>query len=256
MDLLDQVAIITGSSSGIGRVIAKRMAEAGANVSIAARRLNLLEELAEEIEEEEGTKALPIKTDMAEPSDIDNLVEETMDEYGKIDILVNNAGVNLAGGDPLEQSRESTMKEVKINFTGLYILSQEVAKKMLEREYGRIINISSIAADVGIPGMTVYGGTKKGVRGLTQALAIHLARHGINVNSISPGLTKVKRIEKVIKEKGDEIFDLERIPKERLARPEEIADTAVFLSSELSEYITGVNINVDGGVQYTAGMYL
>lgn len=256
IDLSGKTAIVTGASSGIGRVTAKRMAEAGADVSVAARRVTLLEELAEEIEDEYGTKALPVKTDLVEPSEIDNLVEETMDEYGKIDILVNNAGVNLAGGDPMEQSREDTLTEVKINFIGTYILSQEVGKIMEEQGSGRIVNISSVVADVGIPAMAVYGGTKKGIRGMTQALAIRLARSGINVNSVSPGLTDVKRIRKLIEEKGDDIYDLDRIPKGRLAKPEEIADAVIFLSSDLSEYITGLNINVDGGVQFTAGLYL
>jgi len=143
-----------------------------------------------------------------------------------------------------------------VNLCGLFLLSQRVANAMLDADVdsGRIVNISSVVGHVGVPAMTVYSGTKAGVYGITWGLAAELSPHGITVNSISPGMIRVGRIENLMEEK-DELYDLDRIPVGRLGDPEEIADACVFLASNRTKYVTGEDLRVDGGVVITAGLY-
>lgn len=254
LDLSGRTAIVTGAGRGIGERIATHVAAAGADVVLAARTKSEIEATAEDVEAE-GVSALAVPTDLGDPDDIDRLVEATVGTFGAPEILINNAAANLAN-DPMEQSIDEVDTMLDVNLRGVFVLSQRVANAMLDGDVdaGRIVNVASVAGHVGIPAMTVYSGTKAGLYGITRGLAAELSSHGITVNSVSPGMIRVDRIEQLMAEKGD-LYDLDRIPVGRLGDPEEIADACVFLASDRAGYVSGEDLRVDGGVAITAGLY-
>lgn len=256
VDLTEKTAIITGAGRGIGYVIAERFAEAGANVVAVARTEAEIDAVIEMITETYNVDGLALPTDLRRVNDITTIVDETVEAIGVPDILINNAGANIVK-PPLDCTNNEVETMLDVNLQGLFLLAQEfgVAYRDAELETGRIINISSVVAALGIPAMTFYAGTKAGVRGLTRGLAAEFARDGITVNSVSPGLTRIDRTETVIEERGDEVFDLDRIPMGRLATPDDIANACLFLASESAGYITGEDMLIDGGVAFTAGLY-
>lgn len=254
LDLSGRTALVTGAGRGIGEEIATHVAAAGADVVLAARTASEIEATAEDVEAA-GVSALAVPTDLGDPDDIDRLVEETVETFGAPDILINNAAANLAN-DPMAQPIDEVDTMLDVNLRGVFVLSQRVANAMLDGDVdaGRIVNVSSVAGHVGIPAMTVYSGTKAGLYGITRGLAAELSSHGITVNSVSPGMIRVDRIERLMDEKG-ELYDLDRIPVGRLGDPEEIADACVFLASDRARYVSGEDLRVDGGVAITAGLY-
>lgn len=254
LDLSGRTAIVTGAGRGIGEEIATHVAAAGADVVLAARTASEIEATAEDVEAA-GVSALAVPTDLGDPGDVDRLVEETVESFGAPDVLINNAAANLAN-DPMEQSIDEVDTMLDVNLRGVFLLSQRVANAMLDGDVdaGRIVNVSSVAGHVGIPAMTVYSATKAGLYGVTRGLAAELSSHGITVNSVSPGMIRVGRIERLMAEKGD-LYDLDRIPVGRLGDPEEIADACVFLASDRARYVSGEDLRVDGGVAITAGLY-
>lgn len=254
INLSGKTAIVTGAGRGIGEEVAYTLADAGANVVAAARTGTEIEDTIERVESL-GVEGLAVPTDLASPADIDALVDVTIGAFGPPEILINNAAANIAN-DPLEQPSDEVNTMMDVNFRGLFLLSQRIANELLDSDAdtGRIINVASVVAHLGVPAMTVYSGTKAGICGLTRGLAAELSKHGITVNSISPGMTRVERIERLMDEKG-EIYDLDRIPAARLGMPEEIASACVFLASDHASYITGIDLPVDGGVKITAGLY-
>lgn len=253
LDLQNQIALVTGAGRGIGAEIATRFAEAGADVVVAARTESELARTVDRVEAH-NVEGVAVTTDLSEADDIDRLVDRTIEAFGVPDVLVNNAAANLAA-DPLEQDVTDVDTMLSVNLRGLFLLSQRVAQEQVEAGVeGRIVNVSSIVGSLGVPAMTVYGGTKAGVHGVTQGLAAELASHGITVNSVSPGMTRVGRIEDLMTEKG-ELYDIDRIPAGRLGEPKEIADACLYLASDLAGYVTGEDLRVDGGVTITAGLY-
>lgn len=257
VDLAGQTAIVTGAGRGIGRTIAREFAACGANIVAAARTESEIEAVATAIEEEHGVETLAVTTDLSENSDIERLLTETQDAFGMADILVNNAGANIVK-PPLELSIEEIDTMLRVNVRGLFLLSRAFGREFRSADLssGRIINISSLTAQLGIPAMSLYSGTKNSVIGMTRGLAAAFADDGITVNSVSPGLTRIERTEQVIKEKEGEVFDLDRIPLGRVGEPEDTAAACLYLASDAAGYVTGVDIPVDGGVTFTAGLYL
>jgi len=255
VDLSGRTAIVTGAGRGIGEAIAETFAAAGADVVAAARTESEIEATVDTVESH-GVDGLAVRTDLTDVGDIDRLVDRTVNEFGDPDVLVNNAGANLSN-PPLEHTTGEVETMLSVNLQGLFALTQRFARALRESDAdaGRVVNVSSIAAHVGVPTMTFYGGTKAGIEGLTRGFAAALAPDGVTVNSVSPGLTRVGRTEAFIDDRGETALDFDRIPLDRVGRPEDVADACLFLASEHAGYITGEDIRVDGGVGVTAGLY-
>jgi len=256
IDLSGETALVTGAGRGIGADVVRRFAEAGADVVAAARSVDELSAIVTEVEEEHGVSGLAVPTDLTDVAEIEALVEASVDEFGVPSILVNNAGANLIG-DPLEHTVEEVDTMLDVNVRGLFLLTQRWAEayRASDLERGRVINISSVIAELGVPMMTLYSGTKSGVRGITRGFAATLAPDGVTVNSVSPGLTRVGRTEGLIDSPEDSPLDFDRIPAGRVGAPVDSANACLFLASDLASYVTGVDILVDGGVAFTAGLY-
>lgn len=245
IDLRGKIAIVTGASSGIGRAIALILASAGSAVVLAARRIERLKELAKEIEKM-GQKALPLKVDVTVKEDIQKMVAETMAKFGKVDILVNNAGV-LEFKNFLDIDEASWDKILNVNLRGYFWAAQEVAKQMVKKRYGKIINIASIAGLAAFPQIAVYNTSKAGVILLTKSMATELGPFNINVNAIAPGVIETEMTEGLLKDPKTKQEFLTKIPLGRTGQPEDIGRVALFLASDLSSYMTGETVVVDGG---------
>ena len=251
-DLKGKVAIVTGGGRGIGQFMASGLAEAGANVVLASRKLANCEKEAGELAKL-GVKTLAVQCDMAKKDDIDNLVKATMDTFGTIDILVNNAGLTW-GAPTLDFPLERWDKIFEVNVRGVWILSQQVARIMKEKGGGKMINVSSIygsrgSAEEAHPAVA-YNPSKAAVEIMTKNLAIKLARYKIYVNCIAPGFFKTDMMAYVFKPEMKAILDLTlaAIPLNMYGEENEIKGLAVFLASKASNYITGGVFPVDGGL--------
>jgi NAD(P)-dependent dehydrogenase (short-subunit alcohol dehydrogenase family) len=245
MRLKEQVAIITGAGQGIGKAIAFTLGREGAAIVVNDIKLELAKKVADEITVQ-GGKAQSIKADISNAKEVNKLVEMTLDYYKKIDILVNNAGVQKLM-PALELPEEEWDRTIDINLKGQFLCSQAVAKYMIEQKRGKIINIASIGAHISTPGIAAYCASKGGVIQLTRALATEWGPYNINVNAVSPGLTMTALVEDSWKRNPDFVGGIDRIPLQRLAKPEDIANVVLFLASEESDYISGEEIIVDGG---------
>lgn len=256
VDLSGSTTIVTGAGRGIGAEIAIQFAEAGSNIVAAARTESEIEATARRCQGVHDVRVLAHSTDLKGTSDIDALIDETLEVLGPPDILINNAAENLTN-PPVDQPLEDVDVMIETNLRGVFVLTQRFARAFREASHqsGRVVNVASVAGQLGVPAMTLYGGTKAGIYGITRGFAAALASEGITVNSVTPGLIDIDRIEHLIEEKGDELYELDRIPLERLGRPEDIAKTCLFLASENAGYITGEDVRVDGGVAFTAGLY-
>ena len=253
--LTGKVALVTGGGRGIGRAIALALARAGAGVAVAARTRSQLEAVAAEIARLDGASAFPQELDVTDPGSIPHALGRITAALGPIDILVNNAG--LAVSAPLSETNlELWERHVRVNLTGPYLLTQAVLPRMLERRWGRIINIAATAGKQGFAQATAYTASKHALVGFTRALALELAQHGITVNAVCPGFAatdlvweSARRIaEKTGRSYDEAVQSLASFsPQKRLIEPEEVARVAVMLASEGARGITGQAIVVDGG---------
>lgn len=246
MELLkDKVALITGASRGIGRAIALKFAQNGANVIINySSSQSQAEELKEEIEKI-GTKAMIIKCDVSNADEVSQMFSQVEKEFGRLDILVNNAGITK-DGLILRMDEEDFDKVIAINLKGAFLCARAAAKMMVKQRSGNIINISSVVGIAGNIGQANYAASKAGIIGLTKSLAKELASRNIRVNAIAPGFIKTDMTE-VLSDKVKEVM-LSSIPLGRFGEADEVANVALFLASNLSSYITGQVIVVDGGM--------
>ncbi len=244
MRLEGKIAIVTGAGQGIGRAIALTLAKEGANVVVNVdKNLEAAKSVAEEIKSA-GRQAQVIKADVSSSAQVNELVKKTVDIFKRIDILVNNAGIDLVV-PTVELTETQWDNVINVNLKGTFLCCQAVARQMIKQNGGKIINIASIGGRVGIAGKAAYGPSKAGVLQLTRVLAVEWAKYNINVNSVSPGLTMTPMAERGMKFMQGY---LERIPKKRAAKPEEIANAVLFLVSYEADDITGQEITVDGGI--------
>ena len=246
-DLTGKTAIVTGGSRGLGKEMAEGLAEAGASLMLCARREEWLNETLEEFRGR-GFAAEGKICDVSNAGDIQAVVDETIEKFGKVDILINNAGISW-GAMPEDMSLEKWQKVLDVNLTGCFLFAQAVGREMLKRENGSIINITSVSgltSSANGPFYAGYAASKAGLIGLTRELAASWGRKGIRVNAIAPGFFHSRLADAVIDIYERSIQETNAIP--RIGRESELKGAAVFLASDASSYITGQTIVVDGGM--------
>lgn len=243
--LRDKVALVTGAGKGLGKSMALALSESGAHVIVVSRTLSDIEATAREIQEN-GAKSLPIAVDVTKEEDVVTMVETILREFKTIDILVNNVGTFI-GGHFLEFSVDNWHKMLEINLTSTYLCSKVVGKHMVERQKGKIINISSALGVFGARDSGAYCASKGGVVQLTKALALEWAKYNINVNSIAPYSLETEKTRTMLEDEKVKKALISKIPLGRIGQPSDVSGTVVFLASKASDYITGQVIFVDGG---------
>ncbi|MET3194778.1 SDR family oxidoreductase [Bacillus sp. OAE603] len=246
-DLTGKVAIVTGGGRGLGEQIAKGFAEAGANVVLCSRNENACKEVSEELKSI-GVEALAIRCDVTNPEDVQNVVNQTKEKFGRIDILVNNSGASW-GAPAEDMPLEAWHKVLNVNVTGTFIMSQAVGKIMLDQNSGKIINIASVAGLQGTNPKYLdavgYSASKGAVVNLTRDLAVKWGSRGVHVNAIAPGFFPTKMSKDVIAHGGEEI--LEGTPLRKFGSENDLKGAALFLAAPASDFVTGAILVVDGG---------
>ncbi|MGD9143822.1 MAG: 3-oxoacyl-[acyl-carrier-protein] reductase [Dehalococcoidia bacterium] len=246
MDLTDRVAIVTGSARGIGREIALKLAEVGADIVV-----NDIESAAEPLDKVAGEirdlnrKCLMVTADVSSSTDVDRLIDTAVKEMGKVDILVNNAGVtrdNLL----MKMSDEEWDTVMNIDLKSAFLCTRAVIRHMLRQRSGRIISIASVVGMIGNAGQANYSSAKAGIIGFTKSIAKEVGSRGITVNAIAPGYIQTKMTEQLSEEQTKEM--LKHIPLASLGTPRDVAEAVAFLASDEARYITGHVLNVDGGM--------
>lgn len=243
--LKDKVAIVTGGTRGIGRSIALKLADHGANIVINYRNSDKEAEELKAILEEKGVKVLTVKCDISNFEDSKNLMDKCKEVFGKIDILVNNAGITK---DTLimRMKEEDFDNVIDVNLKGTFNCAKHASAIMLKQRFGKIINMTSVVGIAGNAGQVNYAASKAGVIGLTKSLAKELGSRGITVNAVAPGFINTDMTASLSEKVKEEAS--KNIPLRRLGDPEDVANLVGFLASDAANYITGQVINVDGGM--------
>ncbi len=245
IDLKDKVALVTGSRRGIGKKIAEALASCGATVIVTATSQEGCEEVAKELKEKFGVETFALKADIKNKDEINELINKSLEKFGKIDILVNNAGItkdNLL----MRMSDDEWQTVIDTNLNSVFHFIKGVVRPMMKNKFGRIINISSVVGLMGNPGQVNYAATKAGVLGITKSVAKEFGKKGITCNAIAPGFIKTDMTESLPQEMLDNLINM--LPLQRMGEPEEIASMVAFLASDYANYITGQVIKIDGGM--------
>jgi NAD(P)-dependent dehydrogenase (short-subunit alcohol dehydrogenase family) len=245
MLLHGKVVLITGAARGIGRVAALVMADEGADVAVADI-LPEVEAAAEEVKRR-GSRSIAAVFDIADPSQVNEGVQKMVKELGTIHILVNNAGIVNNIAKMTKMTHEAWSREISVNLSGAFNMIKEVIGPMIERKWGRIVNVSSLAAHAGLDRQVAYAASKAGLLGLTKTVALEHARDGITCNAILPGLIETE----LVRQMPEEIRNagVSRIPTQRMGSMEEVGHLITFLASDRAAYINGEEICVDGGLR-------
>jgi 3-oxoacyl-[acyl-carrier protein] reductase len=246
MDLSNKIALVTGSARGIGRAIALKLAEAGANVSVndIASSGEALESVVKEIESM-GRQSLAVTADVSSSEDVARMVESVINKLGRIDILVNNAGVTR-DGLVIRLSDEDWNTVLNVDLKSAFLCTRAVLRPMLKQRWGRIVSIASIVGIHGNAGQANYSAAKAGVIAFTKSVAKEVASRGITVNAIAPGYIDTKMTQNLDEKQSQEL--LKRVPIGYAGTPRDVAEAVAFLASEEARYITGQVLGVDGGM--------
>lgn len=248
MQLKDKTAIITGARRGMGRTHSIALAEEGAKVVVSDISLEDCQKVVDEIKSA-GGEAIAVKCDVTKKQEVEKMVKDTLDKFGKIDILINNAGIAEFKAF-LEMTEKEWDRTLDINLKGYFLCAQACAKEMAKQKSGAIVNISSIAmgqVGVGFSEIAHYCASKGGIAGMTEALAVELAPYNIRVNAIAPGIIETPMIDSIKQDPKTMEAMLARVPMGRVGKPEEVSNAVVFLASDKASYVTGSVIVVDGG---------
>jgi gluconate 5-dehydrogenase len=245
-DLTGQVAIVTGTSRGLGQYFARALAKAGADLVLTSRTRESLVPFESEIGAL-GRRAVSLELDVRSQESIEKMAADAEDAYGQIHILVNNAGCNIRK-PALDVQWEDWNKILDTNLRGSFFVAQAVARRMIAKGYGRIVNIGSVTCVAGYAGLAPYGASRGGVRQMTMSLADDWGKHGVTVNCLAPGWFRTEQT-KVLYENQEWVdYLVDRIPMKRPGQPNDLDGAVVFLASESSRYITGQTLLVDGGI--------
>ncbi len=243
--LENRTALVTGAARGIGKAIVESLAERGANIVVVDLAIEAAEETAQEIAERTGREVLALEADVSDNASVKAMVKKALEKFGKIDVLVNNAGITRDG--LLMRMKEKDWDLVlDINLKSAFNCAQALIRPMMKARYGRIINITSVSGIVGQAGQTNYSSSKAGLIGFTKALAKEVGSRGITVNAVAPGFIETVLTEDLPEEIRD--FSMKLTPMGRFGKPEDIANAVAFLAAEESSFITGVILQVDGGM--------
>jgi NAD(P)-dependent dehydrogenase (short-subunit alcohol dehydrogenase family) len=248
-----RAALVTGGSRGLGLGVALALAHAGANVALAARTVEQLEQAAQLVRHQTGCEAIVLPTDIGNMDEVRAMVRKAAEHYGRLDILVNGAGINIR--KPPDAFTEADWDQLmNLNLKGVFFACQEAFPIMRSQGKGRIINIGSLSMEISIPNISLYAASKGGMRQMTRALAIEWAKYAITVNAIAPGRFWTALTDQIFSD--DMLYESATsvIPMGRPGIPADLAGTAVLLASDAADYITGQTIIIDGGWIHSGGV--
>jgi NAD(P)-dependent dehydrogenase (short-subunit alcohol dehydrogenase family) len=245
-DLTGQVAIVTGTSRGLGQYFARALAIAGANLVLTSRNRKDLTEFEKEIKSL-GRRAISLELDVRNRDSIERMVADAEQEFGRIDILVNNAGCNVRK-PALDITWDDWNLILDTNLRGSFFVAQAVARGMISRGYGRIINIGSVTSVAGYAGLAPYGASRGGIRQLTMSLADDWGKYGVTVNCLAPGWFQTEQNKTLYQNEKWVEYLCDRIPVRRPGQPNDLNAAVIFLAAEASRYVTGQTLLVDGGI--------